>query len=306
MLTTADLERLRTCTHVFMRHLYWVKHDFGLTPNKDHIGSFINYMDLKEMREGFCDELINTIVEWVYSKQKASGIINDLINREGRSEANAQSALRQNAFKKFRRAEKEIIVQGQFGELLLFNLLQSFFNAVPLIRKMPIAIADSFERIGADAIHYSVTDNGKHLLYLGEAKTYTSKYQFAKAFETGLKSIIDTYDKHLKELRFYIYDDFIEDELIQIAIDYKNGTLKDCEVHLVAVITYNETEAFNKTSEKEIKESIEKIIKTRCSKLNADIFAKIDAGLHPRFNYILIPIWELDELLKEFEKLIGI
>lgn len=281
MLTKEDIERLKTCTHAFMRHIHWVKHSFGLIPDKDHIGSFINYTDLKEMRDGFCDELINTIVEWVYSKKKTSGIIDNLITKEGRSEANAQSALRQNAFRKFRRAEKDIIVQGQFGELLLFNLLQSFFNAVPLIRKMPIAIGDSMERIGADAIHYSISETGKHLLFLGEAKTYSSEHQFSTAFKNGIESILKTYENHLKELRFYIYDDFIEEDLMQIAVDYKNGNLKDCEVHLVSIIIYHETESVEKLSEDGIKSGIQNIINSRCLKLDKKMFELIDAGEAP-------------------------
>lgn len=299
-----EIEKLFSCTKMFMNHVYFVQQSFNLLPDNKHYGTCINYMDLQEFRDEFCNELVNTISEWVYSQKKAAEII-DLMIKEGRSSQNAQSTLTTESFKKFRNhSTDKLLVQGQFGELLLFNFLQSFFHCVPLLRKMPITTSVEMERFGADAVHYKL-EGDKNLFYLGEAKTYISKYKFAVAFEDAIDSILNTYKEHRKELGRYVYDSFIDDSLIQVATEYKNGTLKNVEVNLVSVITYCETEMVEKKSEPQIKADIIKIIEERGKALDRKIFDKIDKGLHPRFNYIILPVWELDELLEQFKKLIG-
>jgi hypothetical protein len=301
-----DLNQLKSHTKSLMNHVHFVQQSFNLVPKNNHIGTCINYVDLTEYRDEFCEELVNTIPEWIYNQQKAAKIISDFITQEGRSNTNANSKLRQETFKKFRNRTGllDLVAQGQFGELLLFNFLQWFFDAVPLIRKMPISTNVEMERFGADAIHYS-KNSDKHLLYLGEAKTYSSNYKFNAAFKDALESILKTYKNHTREMSLYIYDDFIEDKLTNIAREYKNGTLKNVEVHLVSVIVYNETKSFPNASEREIKEGIMKIIEERGKKIEKEVFDIIDVSLHPRFNYVIFPIWKLDELLLEFQKLIG-
>lgn len=287
-----------------MNHVHWVQQSFNLIPNKEHLGTCINFVDLQEVRDDFCAELVNTIPEWVYSNAKATAILNDLAS-EGRTTLNAQMAFASKTFEKFRNSDtRDITLQGQFGELLLFNFLQAFFKAVPLLRKMPLTTSSEMERFGADAIHYNFKD-GKHLFFLGEAKTYTSKYRFNVAFKDAIESILKTYTNHRKELGLYIYDSFISDELITIARNYKNGTLKDAEVHLVSIVTYEETNTFEKNSEQQIKEDIIKIIDERGAKIERTLFDLIDSGLQPRFNYIIFPVWQLDTLIQQFQKLIG-
>lgn len=303
-MTVEELDKLRSCTKMLMNHVYWFQQSFGLLPDRDHLGTSINYLDLQEFRVEFCEELVNTIPEWVYSNSKAEGILNDLLS-EGRSSLNAQSALRQNTFKKFRNSDsREVTLQGQFGELLLFNFLQSFFDAIPLLRKMPITTSSSMERFGADAIHYNFKD-GKNLFFLGEAKTYTADYRFNQALKDAIESILTTYRNYRKEMGLYIYDSFISDELIDVARNYKNGTLTDAEIHLVSIITYEETKIFEKKSEKQIKQEIEKIVAERGAKVERAVFDMIDVGLHPRFNYIIFPVWNLAELITQFQNLIG-
>lgn len=303
-ITEDKIKKLTSCTKMFMNHVHWVQQSFNLLPDRQHYGTCINYVDLQEYRTEFCQELVNTIPEWVYSQQKASEVLNQLIS-EGRSTTNAQTTLTTSTFNKFRNRDgRELFTQGQFGELLLFNFLQSFFKAVPLLRKMSITTSSEMERFGADAIHYSYKDN-KHLLYLGEAKTYSSKYQFNTAIKDAIESILKTNSNFRKELGLYVYDSFIDDSLLEIATAYKNGTLKNVEVHLVSIITYCETKSFNKSNESQIKQDIIKAIEERGQAVERNCFSIIDEGLHPRFNYILLPVWELDKLIGDFQKLIG-
>jgi hypothetical protein len=301
-----DLKSLLTTTHMLMNHVYHVQHPFNLIPVKDHYGTCINYIDLQECRDEFCEELLNTVTEWVYSQQKAQEMIATFRTDQTRSERNAWKKFGQYAMNKFRdRDGRDIHLQGQFGELLLFNFIQHFFSAVPLLRKMPIALATATERLGADAIHYK-KDGKKNLFILGEAKTYTSEYKFKSAFEDALESILKTYNTHRKEIGSYVYDDFIEEPLKAIAQGYINNTIKNAEVHLVSIIVYHETKSINKTSEKAIKRQIMQTIAERGQALDREVFNIIPKGLHPRFHYIIMPVWNLDEFLKDkFQPKIG-
>ena len=303
-ITNEEIEQLTSCTKMFMNHVHWVQQSFNLLPDRGHYGACINYIDLQEYRDQFCSELVNTIPEWVYNQKKAAEILDQMI-LEGRGERNAQTTLVAKTFEKFRnRDSRELFVQGQFGELLLFNFLQSFFSAVPLLRKMPITTSSEMERFGADAIHYS-SKEGKNIFYLGEAKTYTSKYQFKAAIENAISSILNTYHNHRKEIGLYVYESFIDDKLIDIASSYINGTLNNTEVHSVSIITYCETKSFLKKNEQQIKDDIIKIISDRGNELQREMFNCIEEHLQPRFNYIVLPIWQLDELIANFQKLIG-
>lgn len=303
---TDVVNRLLTHTTSLMNHVYWVKQKFDILPDRDHIATSINYVDLKEFRHEFVNELVNTVCEWVYSDKKSQKIINEFINEENRSALNAYSALRTLAFSKFRKIEgKEVYSQGQFGELLLFNFIQHFFSAVPLLRKMVITTSHGHERFGADAIHYKYEDN-KNIIILGESKVYISNYQFKKAFENSIESILSTYDKHTEELNLYTYDDFLDEDLKPIAKSYKKGLLKNVEIQLVCLVAYNETTFIEKKEESQIKKEIVKIIEKKCSSLDKKIFKVAEnTGLLPRLNYIIFPIWDLEELLKQFQSLIG-
>lgn len=305
-MTPKEIDELKKAASSFMNHVHWVTQSFNLLPDRNHYGTAINYVDLQEFRDEFCEELINTIPDWIYSQSKAKSLIDGMI-LQGRTLQNANAALTTSTFRKFRNrdATRKLFLQGQFGELLLFNFLLSFFDAVPLVRKMPLTTSTEMERFGADAMHYALGADGSHILYLGEAKTYTSKYKFEVAFADGLESILNTYNNHRKEIDQYIYDDFIDPRLIDIAQKYKNGTLTSVEVHLVSIISYHETKDVTGGSEAEIKRKIIEVIENRGKEIDRKVFDAIKTPLHPRFNYIIFPIWELNSLLDKFQTLIG-
>lgn len=308
-LSEKKLKDFLTCTTSFINHVHYVQHNFHLKPEKDHIGACINYVDLKEFRREFVEELVDTICEWVYSQSKVKIIIDKLIEEEGRSEQNANSKIRTLAFNKFRRSKDEnLTLQGQFGELLLFNFMQHFFKAVPLLRKMPITTSKGHERFGADAIHYKI-EGEKNIILLGESKAYTydKKCKFATAFRDALLSILETYDNFKDEIDLYTYEDFLEPELEQVARAYKNGTLRDVEIHLVCIIAYNETTDLKRESQEQIKTDIINAISERCKNLKADIYDIFNGkeAMLARMNYIIFPFWEMRNLIEEFKKVIG-
>lgn len=299
-ITTEFIDSLLTHTGSLFNHVFWVKHHFNLQPSRDHIGSAISFTDISSRKDDFLREIINTITGWVYSKESTQRIINSRLTEVSQDVANAWTFLATQAFSKFRRGHP----QGQFGELLLFNFIQHFFKAAPLLRKMRVTTSVGHERFGADAMHIKV-ESAKNVLVLGESKCYESKYQFKKAFSSSLDSIVNTFLNFNKELNLYTYEDFIEPELETLAIQYKSGKLENTHFELVCLIAYNETNNISGTNESEIKDSIMSTIKDRCDSLDKSIFDISEKRVVDRLNYIIMPIWKLDEFLNEFSNLIG-
>ena len=212
-ITEVDIESLLPKMDAFMRTMHHVSMDLTIEPKKKHIATCIDYSDLNQLRSEFLQEMISSVTRYVYSKGKQKEIVaSESVDRELED---AQAILQQRAKDKFRPSS----VKGQFSELLLFNLLNYHFKAVPIIRKMKLTTNTELERNGADAIHLGKVD-GKYVLYLGEAKTYTSG--FKAAFKKALESILETFNHHRDELNLYKYEDFLEPELRSIAESYIN------------------------------------------------------------------------------------
>lgn len=280
--------------------LYIFSLEFDILPKKKHTALAIKYVDLQECRIKFIEELSFVIREWVYSDYRYKELVENELKKEN-NDYRATKYVANKIKQKFRRNKQdEFILQGQFGELVLYTTIQRLFGAAPLLRKMPITTSDKFERFGADAIHYKF-ENEKNMIFLGEAKTYKSKYRFNEALKDSLESIINTYDSHRTEIETYCFDDFIEKEYIEVAKKYSDSTLENCEVQLVCIIIYNETSEINELSEKEINARIQKIIAKRCIDFDKNNFQQYEnKNIFNRINYIFFPIWKLDELLKDF------
>ena len=229
-----------------------------LPNNKEHIGAYIEYQDIQELRDEFVEELSYTIVDWIYSSEKYEEIKKKMVN-SGMSEAAASEYIGRKAKNKFRanKNSENVLIQGQMGELLLYHFIQKCMKAVPLLRKMNIATSSDHERFGADAIHFKI-ENDKNIIILGEAKTYTSNYKFNEAFSDALDSILNTYNKHRSELGLYIHEDFLDDEMNVVAEKYLNNTLKSVEIQLVSIVTYNELSQIDKIDENTIRNNIKK------------------------------------------------
>ena len=275
-----------------------------LPNNKEHIGAYIEYQDIQELRDGFVEELSDSIVDWIYSSEKYKEIKDELV-KNGKSEASASQYIGRKAKNKFRanKNSENILIQGQMGELLLYHFIQKCMKAVPLLRKMNLATSPDHERFGADAIHFKI-ENGKNIIILGEAKTYISNYKFNEAFSDAIDSILNTYNKHRSEVELYVHEDFLDDEMNKIAEKYLNNTLKPVEIQLVSIVTYNELSKINKTDEDTIRKDIEKIIEERYKNFDNN---KIDISKNPilsRITYIVFPVWDLKELAEKFQKLI--
>lgn len=298
------LKRLITNESLF-NYIHVVTQKYDILPDdKEHIGTYIEYQDIQELREDFLEELGDSIIDWIYSASKYEYLKKEAMSK-GKSDSAASQEIGRKAKRKFRgnRDSDQLLIQGQLGELLLYHFIQHCMKAVPLLRKMPIMTSSEHERFGADAIHYKV-ENDKNIIILGEAKTYTSKYRFNQAFEDALNSILDTYTHYRDELKLYVHEDFLDDKMNKIAEDFLNNKLKPIEIHLVSIIIYDETKPINKTNQDEIQEQIETIIKYRYKNFDD---SKIEIDKNPilnRITYIVFPVWKLKELAEKFQNML--
>jgi hypothetical protein len=285
-------------TDDLLNHVYYLEHNLSLQPTSNHHLTAIKFSDIKERRHDFLSELVNTIGSWVYNRQKQNEIYQKRFQTSN-SIAIAASHLTNLAHKKFRPGHP----QGQFGELLLFNLLQHFFKAAPLLRKQKITTNINLERNGADAIHYK-PEAGKHIIYLGESKCYESKYQFSAALKRSLESINETFDNFDSEMDLYVYDDFIEPDLLHVAESYKAGTLQNVQFEFVCLVVYNENKELPSSNEIEIHNTIRDVVIERAQKFEENHF-QICHKILSRLHFIIFPLWELDQFLDNFQSKVG-
>lgn len=301
MLPEEIKKRLITNDALF-RDIFVFEQQFDILPEGKHMGAAIAYQDISELRENFLGDLIDTLVDWVYSSEKYADLLQKAMET-GKSQSAASSEVRRRAMQKFRKSKDNLLVQGQLGELLLFHFIQRFKGAVPLLRKMPITTSSEHERFGADAIHYKV-EGSTNVFILGESKAYTSKYKFTAAFEDALESILTTYKNHRSELRLYLHEDFLDKEMDQIAEKFLTNQLENVRMELVSLILYNETEKLTLLNEREIKNQIQKIIEKRFASFDKE---KIDLVKNPilgRITYIVFPVWEFEKLAQEYQDML--
>jgi hypothetical protein len=279
----------------FIATLHAVRCDFSLAPKKEHIATCINYADLLEMRTEFVRELTNTVTAFVYSSEKQRQVV-DAFKLEGRAESAAWAQLLKKAHQKFRRSS----LQGQFCELLLSNLLQYYFKAAPLLRKMALTTNPENERNGVDAIHVARV-GGQYVLYIGEAKSYDRQRGALKAgLVDAIRDVHRHYRDHRSELNLYTFEDFLAPELEQLARGYLAGTAQ-LEVQLVCIVAYDDKGMESGANRDELlKSAIDRALQEASNMSEHPVFKEIPANLMPRFNYIIFPIREMDRVIKAF------
>lgn len=279
-----------------IKHTYVFQLEISKPKGCSHHGVAINFTDIQERRSDFVRELKNTVCSWVYGKEKYKNLFDKELHKRGFDYQNASSHIDCLAKDKFRKG----IPQGQFGELLLFNFLQFFFQAPALLRKMPLTTSRGHERFGADAIHYK-KDNKTNKIYIGESKAYKSMYKFNSAIAESLTSIIGTYESLQEELLLYTYDDFIDPLLQDVAEKLKEGELDNTRYELVCLISYNENKNNAGISEGDIKTNIMNIVLERLNSTDNGLTNEINSALVERIHYIIFPFWDFDNLLEDFD-----
>lgn len=298
-----DIKKLLNKIESLIATTFFVKAEVGLTPKREHIITSLKYQGLNQMRSEFIRRLVNSIVKYVYSQAKLEDRYKELVESEGLDIGDAHAEIFQQARQFFRSSD----IKGQFSELLLFNFLQHYFEAIPVVRKMRITTNSEVERHGADAIHLGQSSPGNYQVYLGEAKTYPSG--FKNAFKNAIESIVTTYREHRNELQLYKYEEYIEPEVRSLMIDYQNCKV-DLPVRLVVIISYCTGTTPDKANSEEYHKHYQEHVLNECLKIKDTHYKDKDGNavnpeLLKEIDYILFPVNELDKLLDEFKNAIG-
>ncbi|MBL7730021.1 MAG: DUF1837 domain-containing protein [Chitinophagaceae bacterium] len=304
MATDIDIKPLLNKIDSLIATTFFVKAEVGLTPKSEHIITSIKYQGLNQMRTQFVRRLVNSIVKYVFSKSKLEALTKELTQLEKLDDGDIHAEIFQQARQFFRSSD----VRGQFSELLLFNFLQYYFEALPVVRKMVITTNPEVERHGADAIHLGKSVPGGFQVYLGEAKTYTSG--FKGAFENAIKSIVSAYREHRSELQLYKYEEFLEPEVRSLMKDYLNIKI-ELPVKLVVIISYCTGATPDKASSEEYQQHYIEHVLNECLKIKDSHYKDSDNkpvnhALLKEINYILFPVNDLEKLLEEFKTSIGL
>mgnify|MGYP000373436557 FL=1 len=99
-----------------------------------------------------------------------------------------------------------------------------------------------------------------------------------------------------------MHEDFLDEEMNEIAEEYLDKRLQNVEIHLVSIIVYDETKKINLTNENDIRRQIEEIIEMRYRDFDNSKIPIKENIILKRMTYIVFPIWKLDELIKEFQE----
>ena len=209
-------------------------------------------------------------------------------------------------FRKIRFDYEQSIAQGQFSELVLYNVLMNYFDAAPLIHKMSITTGSQLERNGIDAIHVRNNGNGIEM-FLGESKAYDRvQGGFKEAVEESLSDVIVHHQGLISEFDLYSHSAAISEGFESFLTEYLKGKHKDVEVNLVCMVSYGVQQKLTSKNRKGFINETIKMIEEDCKKVDKDVFSKINGGHLERVYFVLFPIREMHELIIKFQKLIGI
>lgn len=175
--------------------------------------------------------------------------------------------------------------KGDYGEILLFVILDSFSNAPKFVTKARLRSTNKEQIKGFDCAHFSIENDQEVILWLGEAKFYKN---FSNAVSKSLTSLQDHLNdpKKIKSELTLLGGEIeinkqLDNEKNQLLKSYVNGgrSLDKVRINVPVLITYDS-----------------KCIKEFCGDVNADIESdffkeKLATELNSKFKTIYNKQW---------------
>lgn len=216
---------------------------------------------------------------------------------------NSKSA--EDLFNKAVRKLSKHTAKGELGELILFTLLDVYFNAPKILTKMKTSRRKHVH--GADAVHGQF-HNGKFTLYLGESKLHKSFGGASSKAIDSMKKAKEDYGEEFDLLDSYMDFKNISDELKSKLLDLINPFSSNDPsefLHSPCSIGFVKEDLFSSANSED--EFIESYTDLAC-KYVGDFYSKIETkGLAiEEVSLILIPFSCVDTLVKDFIDYMGI
>jgi hypothetical protein len=207
-------------------------------------------------------------------------------------------------FKKAIRKISNHTAKGELGELLLFTLLEVYFEAPKILSKISLKTSRRVAVFGADAVHAQYVD-GALRLYLGESKL---RKTFTKAASDAADSISsfkikyeDEFDLIDSYINFPEMDTAARDELKEFLNPFSEN-ISDI-LHAPCFIGFVEPSVFSDNEDEYKKQYIE-VAKNHIR----DFYTKLQNKKNDinKTALLILPFSSLDNLVEEFVSYMGI
>lgn len=197
--------------------------------------------------------------------------------------------------------------QGELGELILFTLLDVYFQAPKILSKVSLKTSRKMPVFGADAVHGQFR-NGAFKLYLGESKLFKEFKPAATKAVASISTAKDKYEEEFDLLDSYMdfpnMDSNLESMLLNLLNPFSNEDLSGV-LHSPCFIGFAESNLISDAqSEEDFKSTYIKLAQDYVT----DFFDKVEtAGVDIKDTALLmLPFSCTDQLVKEFIAYMGI
>jgi len=210
-------------------------------------------------------------------------------------------------FEKSVRKISEKTAQGELGELILFTLLDVYFQAPKILSKVSMKTSRRVPVFGADAVHGQFYgDNFK--LFLGESKLHKKFSSGASKSITSIENIKEKYNEEFDLLESYMdfsnLNEELQSQILELLNPYSDIDLSNT-ISSPCFIGFTSTELIlNADSEGEFIDSYKELARGYIG----SFFNRLE---HRNINMdnvslLLLPFSCIDELVKEFVTYMGI
>lgn len=197
--------------------------------------------------------------------------------------------------------------KGELGELLLFTLLEVYFNAPKILTKISLKTSRRVPVFGADAVHAQFI-NGKIRLYLGEAKLYKNFSNAASEAIKSIKNTINNYEDEFDLIETHMDFPGISPDQKEALLNFMNpfsnsSALDKNDIHTPCFIGFVEKDIFTEI-EKNYIEQYTQVAEKHVS----DFYKKLMQNGHPHQTtaLLLLPFSSLKDLVNGFISHMGI
>ena len=200
---------------------------------------------------------------------------------------------------------------GEFGEVILFHILEIFEKAMQIVNKMSLKTSGNMHYHGADSVHFGVNGHLK-ILYLGESKTGK---KFSEVLGKSLKSVEEFYNSEKDKFEIDMVSGNlskeIPDDIKQVIKNYLDPTQPNkedcCQTHAI-FLGFEESYLKELEANYSGKELLQKVIETYKEKIKYYISSiensfEVHTDLaNKRFYFFLLPFKDFDKSEKIFSE----
>lgn len=196
---------------------------------------------------------------------------------------------------------------SDYGELLLFVLLDYFFDTPKFVTKVRARTSDSVPAFGSDCAHVSFNEQGGPVLWLGEAKFMSD---FSGALDDAFKSVSSLLRIHKLQSELRLLDPHIEanqnfsEEFLSQLKEITRGAVPigAFDINIPILLITDSGAASTSKSLEELRSNLEKECQRRF-----EIISKRDwpTVARVKFHFILFPLSNKGELVKNLKAYIA-